>query len=359
MRYAWVATEILTGRILADLPDLAVSSVKQSIGKYESTTASLPLPTAPEGWLRATLPFGSVLVLLDEAANVPVWGGVVTKRTRNSGDTVELSLATMEAYFDRRYVGNITYAQAEQNGIITDLTNRYIKAGSNGGLPVRVQTLTAGLLRDRTYEDESDKSIYSVMQELSGVEGGPEWTVGWEWQHDPERITPVLYVGTRVGNPATPGLSPNATFEIPGPVTFAELNEEFTTGKGGNDFMAVSTADADVRPQSDHIIVLDLLRPTLEERWTPSTSITSKATLNAHAQAKALILAGGTNTLSLASVTQNAPRLGVEWGIGDDIGYVVNSPAFPGGISGVVRAIGWQLDFGNPETITPILQGSE
>jgi hypothetical protein len=123
--------------------------------------------------------------------------------------------------------------------------------------------------------------------------------------------------------------------------------------------MAVSTADADVRPQSDHIIVPDPQRPTLEERWTPSTSITSKTTLNAHANATAAILAGGTNTLSLASVTEKAPRLGVDWNIGDDIGYVVNAPAFPGGIEGVVRAIGWQLDLGNPEIITPILQGSE
>ena len=359
MGYAWVATEILTGRILADLPDLSVGTVKQSLGKYESTTATLPVPTAPEDWLRATMPFASVLVLLDETANVPVWGGVVTKRVRSSDDTVELSLATVEAYFDRRYVGDTTYTQAEQNSIVSDLTNRYIKAGSNGGLPVRIQTLTAGALRDRTYEDESDKSIYSVLQELSGVEGGPEWTVGWEWQHDPERITPVLYVGTRVGNPVTPGLAPNAVFEIPGPVTFAELDEEFTSGKGGNDFMAVSTADADVRPQSDHIVVPDPLRPTLEERWTPSTSITSKTVLNAHANAKAAILAGGTNTLALSSVTEKAPRLGVDWGIGDDIGYVVHSPAFPGGIEGVVRAIGWQLDLGAPNIITPILQGSE
>jgi hypothetical protein len=284
---------------------------------------------------------------------------------------VSLSLATLEAYFDRRYVGDSPYTNVGQNAIVADLVAKYIVTGSNGGIPLRVENVdgNAGTLRTRTeYTDISDKTIYSVLTELYGVEGGPEWTIGWEWQHNPERITPVLYVGSRIGAAAPAGLAPNAVFQAPGAVSELELQEDYSASNAGNDFMATSTASADDRPQSDHVVVPDPDRPTFERRWTPSTSITDVGTLNQHAQAMAALQAGGTNTLSLTAVVQDGVRLGTDWGIGDDIGYVIGGidssgqdmvPGFPGGSTGVARAIGWQLDFGPVDHVTPILQGAD
>lgn len=366
MTYTWLATEMKTGIVIADLPCLEVSTIKKTLGKYDTTSATLPLPAAPENWLRATLHGGSRLICLDMSAGVeeglPIWGGWVTRRPRNLGDTLELSLATDEQYLDRRFVGDSPYTNVGQNTIATDMFENYIAVGSNGGLPIRVVNLdgNAGTLRTRTeYTDISDKSIYSVLSELAGVDGGIEWTIGLEWQHDPERITLVAYLGSRVGNQLTPGLEPNAVFESPGDVSEAELLEDYSSDNSGNDFMAVSSASADTRPQSDHVIVDDPDRPTFEFRFTPSTSITDVGILNDHARSKAALLGGGLSTLSLKSAVKNAPRLGLDWGIGDDIGYVIGDgvPAFPGGTSGVVRATGWQLDFGDIDTVTPIVQG--
>lgn len=364
--YSWVATEVLTGEIIADLRDLQVERVKLSLGRYESATAELPLPTAPEDWERATLHGATNLILLrdnpdDPTRGIPVWGGMVSKRNRNSGDLIPMTLATLEAYFDRRYVGDEEFVQVGQNIIVKTMVEKYIATGSNGGLPIRVQIVNGGdgKLRDRTYTDTSDKSIYSVLSDLSGVEGGPEWTVGWEWQHSPERITPVLYVGDRIGNPVTEGLSANASFEIPGPVTEVSMDEDYSAGHGANDVMAVSTADGNERPQSDHIVTADPSRPTFEFRWTPSTSITSKDTLNSHASAGAVALANGQTSVSLSATSLAAPAVGVEWSLGDDIGYAIGSgavvPAFPGGRDGVARAIGWELTLGGSPTVTPIL----
>lgn len=369
MGFHWVATKMTTGEIVADLPDLQVDSVKAQIASYQTTSAVLPLVSAPENWMRATMHGATVLNAIDEDSDVPVWGGFITRRPRTLDDTLSLSLATLEAYADRRFVGDETYTATDQNVIVTDLVENYLASGSNGGIPIRVEVVGGpGMARDREYTDISDKTIYSVLTELYGVINGPEWTIGWEWKHNPERITPVLYVGSRIGVAATPGLAPNAVFQAPGAVSELELREDYSADNAGNDFMATSTASADERPQSDHVVVADPDRPTFERRWTPSTSIVDVATLNQHAQSMAALQGGGTNTLTLSAVVQDGVRLGTDWGIGDDIGYVIGGtdsssrdtvPAFPGGSTGVARAIGWQLDFGSVDMVTPILQGAD
>ncbi|TFD80719.1 hypothetical protein E3T54_02970 [Cryobacterium sp. Sr8] len=379
---SWVSTDAQTGVILADLPLLEVDSVKSTIGRYESTMANLPLPGAPVDWQRATLEGASNLILLSQSTDksgqpvgesVPIWGGMVTRCSPNESDLVPLSLATLESYFDRRYVGDETFVGVGQNVIVATLVDKYVKAGAKPGLPIRVAYTGAGTLRDRTYADQDDKTIYSVLSDLMGVEGGPEWTVGWEWQHNPERITPVLYVGDRIGRAVTPGLGAAATFEMPGPVTAFSLDRDYSAGRGANDVMAVSTADGNTRPQSPRQVAANTSRPTFEFRWTPSTSITNVSTLTGHARAALTILANGPKPLTMSAAIDGAPELGTDWSIGDDIGFAIGGleddpanpggresvPAFPGGFAGVARAIGWELSLTGVPTVTPTLASTE
>jgi len=400
---SWVAVDARTGLIVEDLPGLVVGSVRQTIGRYESATASLPLPTAPGEWLSATRPGAVCMVLLSQAVDglgnhvgesVPVWGGMVTRRPRTEADTVEMSLSTLEAYFDRRYVGDETFVGVGQNAIVSALVGKYAADGVRPGIPIRVQMSGAGTVRDRTYLDRDDKTLYSVLTELMGVDGGPEWSVGWEWQHNPERLTPVLYVGARIGRAVTAGLAPAATFDIPGPVTTVVVDEDYSAGKGANDVMAVSSATGDVRPQSPRQVTSDTSRPTFELRFTPSTSITQVATLTGHALSALALVADGARTVALSAAEAYAPKLGTDWVIGDDIGFAIGGlsspeprrvssddlfvdtftdrfgssgtvtvapapvdlvPAFPGGMSGVARAIGFEMTLGGVAMITPIL----
>jgi len=399
----WVATDLKTGLLLADLPDLMVDSVKASLGRYESASAALPLPTAPEHWQRATLEGASVLNLLSDG--MPVWGGMVTEPNLSESDTVDLSMATLEAYLDRRYVGDETFVGVGQNVIVKTLVEKYAVIGENGGVPFRVQFTTAGngALRDRTYMDADDKTLYSVLSDLMGVDGGPEWTVGWEWQHNPERITPVLYVGDRIGRAVPAGLGPASTFEMPGCVSSFVLARSYANGRGANSVMAVSTASADVRPQSPRQLSTDTTRPTFEYRYTPSTSITAVSTLTDHAVAALAILANGSAVIALSAEVGSAPVLGVDWSIGDDIGFSIGGleddprvryvttlsgadiftdvfhdilgfgtppivtavkvntegrdtvPAFPGGLVGIARNIGWEMTLSDTPMVTPTL----
>jgi hypothetical protein len=342
------------------------------------------------------------MILLDSDVVNPLWGGLVTQRTRGSGDTVDLALATLESYFDRRFVGDVTYPATGQNAIVADIVTKYVATGALGGIPIRVvQVGGAGTLRDRTYLDADDKTVYSCLTELAGVIGGPEWTIEWEHQSSPERYTPVLYVGARIGTPVMAGLAPAAVFDLPGCVTDATYIEDYSAGKGANSVIASSSGVAGARPQSPAQIAVDDGRPTYEARFAPSTDITLTATLTDHAARMLSSVAQGSTALTLSAAVAAAPKLGTDWVLGDDVGYSIGGleadprarwtpgysdafsdiftdifggtptgvmvktlvnpngrdsvPAFHGGLSGVARCYGWDLSLGVTQIITPIL----
>lgn len=369
--YSWLSVEALTGRVIAELPDLECGSVSKQIGDVTTATATYPLTARrPENWQRALLEGGSAFVLVDdERPDVVPWGGMVLRTTPDETDKVPVSLATYESYLGRRFVGDVDYDQTSAVDIIVDLLQRFVLTGSNGGIPMRIQVegSSRGIVVDQYYQDSADKTVLSALQTLSSLEGGPEWTISWESLDSGQTFTPVFRVsGTQLGNRVPAGLSPAATFEIPGPVSGVSLDRDYTDGNGANDVMATSTASGTARPQSTHVVVPDLQRPTFELRFTPDTDVDDDDVLQSHAQSMAAEVSAGTQTLALKSAVQDAPRLGIDWLEGDDIGYVVGGfdrhgvdtvPAFPGGITGTVRAVGWVLDLEGVQQVTPVLEG--
>ncbi len=348
----WLSCSALTGRVIADLSDLSVSSVGVTLCDYWTGSATLPIPSAPPDWQRATMPMASYLVLLDDEE--PIWGGWVTARESTEADTVSLSITSFETYLDRRYVGDVTYSQVEQCGIISDLVARFVAAN---GPALIVEPHAGATRRDRTYTSDSDKTVLSVLQELSGVDGGPEWTTSWRHLTDPERYVPVLEIRDRIGISPPTGLGPAATFELPGSVIKFTRTEDWSGGAAANHVIATSTADGDVRPESAPQIAADPDRPRLEYRWSPSSSITKQATLNAHAKQALAVMRDGATAIALTAIMAAAPRLGRTWSIGDDIGYAVDCPAWTG--SGIARAIAWEIGLDGPETVIPILATDE
>ena len=368
----WVAVSLTDGSLISDLPLLSVESVGASMGRYETSTASLPIASgkAPADWVRATKPKVSALILLDDnpldvAHGIPVWGGMVNRRDRSHQETVQLDLITIEGYFDQRYVGDVTFAGVPECTIIEELVEAYAADGSNGGIPIRVQQVgDLGQARDREYLDSYDKTLYSAIRDLAGVIDGPEWYVGWEWQYSPDRLTPVLYVGDRVGTSVAEGLAPVAVFDVPGAGTEFDLVEDYGIGRGANDVMATSSGEGDSRPQSSHMLFADPERPTFELRFSPSSSIKEISTLDGHAEARLQSTRRGTTSIAISANLKAAPRLGVDWGIGDEVGVAVGGiafdgtetvPSIPGGIEGRGRVAGWKRSLMEPQTITPLI----
>lgn len=354
MTLSYVSINANDGSIIADLPTLIIGgALKRTIGRAETQTATLPLKGAPENWAAATREKATFLIALNEA-EAPIWGGMVTEQTTTHKSGVELALTTAEDYFADRWVGDETFTGISQNNIVKTLVEKYAKTGTKPGLPIRVQFLPgADPLRDRAYLDADDKTLSSVLEELSGVIGGPEWTIGWEWNAG--KITPVLYVGERLGAAAPAGLNPGAQFYLPGNVEDAKLVKSFKRGQGANDVMATSSGAGGARPQSPRQTNAGDLRPTIEYRWSPSSSITNIGTLTAHAQRALSGMRDGTVALSITATRKKRPILGQEWDLGDDIGFDLTGPAWPKGITGTARVLSIEL---TDTTVTPVLDVS-
>lgn len=359
MALSWVSVDANDGSVIADLPTLRVDGpLKATLMRYESQTASLPMDQAPPNWRVATRKGGAFLVALgepdeSEPRGLPLWGGMVIRRNRKVGAGAAMSLVTAEGWLDRVFIGDEPFTQTPQNTIVKTLVEKYVKTGTKRGLPIRVEIVGGtGAKRDKaTWTDKSDKTLYSALQDFSGIIGGPEWTIGWEWVDD-RTLGLVFYVGDRIGSPAPTGLNPAAQFHLPGSVTDAELVEGYGADEGANDVMAVSTGTEDARPQSPHQTNTTDLRPRFEHRWTPETDIKDVATLTAHAQRALAAMKDGSLALSITANREEAPALNRDWRLGDDIGFDIESPEFPDGLTGTARAVGWEL---TDTTITPLI----
>lgn len=377
MPLQWVATDMRTGQIIADLPDLtAKGPLKATLGRYEALQVELPIggvgkAAPPKNWLRATEKGAAVLNALDADTGTPLWGGFVNQRTRGEGDLCALALVTMDGYFDRRYVGTVAYTAADPNFIVADLVNRYCLDGASGknGIPIRCQYSTgAGTPRTQGFFDYNDLTVYSALTTLMALLGGPEWTVGWE-QLTTTTITPVLYVGgtggsNRVGSTAPIGLTPNAQFSLPGSVITAQLVEDYSSGKGATTVTATSSGQGIARPTSGPYSVTDNTRPTFEYRFSPTQNQLIATSLATHAQQAISVIGGGISAVTITADLTTSPGLNSDWFLGDDIGYQLGGidqngldivPGFPGGLQGVGRAIGVELTDQATPTISPIL----
>lgn len=357
---SWVSVNALDGSIIADLPGLLFAgkdnkgALKRTIGRYETQTALMPFDGAPSNWETATRNKAVFLVALTDAVEneprgLPVWGGFVTGQEPDETAYLPLEMVTAEDYLNDRFVGDETFYTWPQNDIVEYLVNKY---AATDGIPIRVVKLPgANPVRGRTYLDADDKTLYAVLDELSGINEGPEWTIEWEWV-DERKLGLVLYVGARIGSPAPAGLGPSSWFHLPGNVEKVKLTKSYKRGEGANDVMAVSSGTADARPQSAHWAQEGDGRPKIEFRWTPSTSITEIATLSAHARRASFAMAEGTLALSITATRDETEP----FSLGDDVGFDLTAPAWPDGISGVARAIGVEI---TNTTITPILDATD
>ena len=363
MGYQWVATELLTGVQICDLNDLVTDQVLDTIGRYEIVNATLPIPTAPPEWERATMEGATAYYLLADNPGggqpLIVWCGYIVDAQRDETDSISITLSTYPGYFDARYTGTRTYSQTGQNDIVADLIANCVADGPVGGIPITVEYVTAGAgkLHDQSYADSDDKTVYSALQDMMAWDGGPEWWVGGVW--DGQMLKPVLYVGDRIGSAADAD-GPNATFDLPGNSMSFQQIRSFAQGKGANAVMAYSSGQGDTRPQSPVQTIADPDRPTFEYRWTPSTSILDQDTLTGYAVAAVAAMHNGAQSLTQSAIADQpeTPAYRVDWGLGDDVGFDIHTPSFPYGFSGTMRVLGMQLTLDNTRVITPVFLGS-
>lgn len=367
---------MVDGSVITELPGLDVPTVGVTLCDSWSGQATLTLDdSTPSEWRRATAGKAAYLVLLDCDQPDPIWGCIVTSRPRTSADSLEMSVATVESYFGSRYVIDLTYTDDEQCGLVEDLVTQCVLTARTAAPtpPAMIIEAAAGsTTRHREYLASESRTVLAALQELASVEGGPEWTIGWRHLSSPERYVPVLRVADRIGSPKPADMpSAAAVFEMPGCVTDFMLSDDWTDGRAANAVTATST-DESANVISATRVYEDPDRPTLEYRYTPSSSITEITTLQQHAEKALSIMQDGAQALALTAAVDSAPRLGLDWDIGDDIGWSLACrsvspgrmiPGDPGSawipVSGVDRCIGFEATTSGVLTVTPILATRE
>ena len=344
--FQFLAVSLTSGIVLAEFPDLQVSKLSYRFEEVTSETVMLPWRNVPSNWDEATIPYG-VAILLVRGSTV-LWGGIVVKRERTlQGEGLTLTVVTVEHYFDSVYVKDHVYSNRDQCEIVKDLVSSTLK---DHRFMLSVETSPSSIRRDRTYEESSDKTLLSVLQELSNVQNGPEWCTSWRVVDG--RYVPVLTVADRIGS-----VTPVTTFDESVMTAFRVL-EDYTAGYGANMVWTVGDTTGESQLRSDMMVAEQSYRPVVEHVVRPSSSITQKETLNAHASASLQQLRDGTNTMSMTLSLLAAPILYEEWKPGDVVAWTVSDDdgRFAGFDHGEARVVGYDIDFSGVWTITPVLQ---
>jgi len=349
----WLACDLVTGDIIEELRALAPSgALSRRLGTHTALSASLPLAGAPVGWQECTLPGRTLLVA---ATTTPVWAGIVLSRRRGSGPTCSLGAATPEVYMDRRYTRDHTWRQVDETSVIA--------AGLLGdvavdGIGLTIDAPASGRLRDRTYADAEDRTVLSALEDLMGVEGGPEWEIAPRWRDSAQTsVELVARVRPRIG--VQPDV-PAAVFDLPGCVIDYEQSESYEQGKGSTVTRATGSGEGSTRVVSADMTATALLAsgwPRYDHRWTPSTSIVEQSTIDAHARAALALMASGSSVWTVRARASAAPALGTDWDLGHTIRLQVqpgHSDGHPDGVDVVARAWGWEWD-PTADIVTPIL----
>lgn len=344
--FQFLAVSLTSGTVLAEFSDLQASRLSYRFEETTSETMMLPWRNIPSNWGEATVPYGTAILLV--RGSTVLWGGIVVKRERAlQGEGLSLTVATVEHYFDSVYVRDHVYSNQDQCEIVKDLVSSTLK---DHRFMLSVEASPSSIRRDRTYEADSDKTLLSVLQELSNVQNGPEWCTSWRASDG--GYLPVLTVADRLGS-----VNPVTTFDESVMTAFRVL-EDYTAGYGANMVWAVGDTTGEGRLRSDTMVAEQSYRPVVEHVVRPSSSITRKETLNAHASSSLRRLRDGTNTMSMTLSLLSAPIVYEEWRPGDVVAWTVadNDGRFAGFDHGEARVVGYDIDFSGVWTITPTLQ---
>lgn len=338
----WLACDLVTGRIIAELPEVT-GTFSRILGAYTSSSLTVPIPTSGPAALGdvvygATQPGRSLIVAV--VNDVPTWGGVVL--TRAGGTDAQLSLAcvTLEGYLEHRYVADHAWTQQDQASVIA--AGLLVDANTQG-VGLVLDAPASGVLRDRAYTARDNTTVYQRLRELSAVDGGPEWTIDLDWTSSAQTaVTKLARVRNRIGVPSP---APSAIFESTADAAVRyTFVEDYTSGKGANHVVAYSSGEGEDQPESAPASDVRTGWPRWELRYSPSTSITDPAVLNAHAKAELARRLHGARTWQLEARWNASPRLNVDWALGDDVAWLLTGHRHPAGVSGQGRVVGWELD---------------
>lgn len=362
MELEWWSVDFKTGQRFGQVQVQSSGKLSKFLSMGTETTVAVrcshdgvELP----GWDEATQKRRKMLVAIDAETRHIVWGGLIRRRTSDDGPWVQCSLDSLERYFNRRYINSIL------SRVDTDVAQ--IAADALAPIvadldPLEVDAKMTGTTVSVYYDTNDNKRVGSLLDDLSALAGGIEWTVDLEWSdaaHSQMRY--VVRIAPRLG---TPGGVAATQWTMPGCVTGFQFIEDDGEETGANDTLAVSSGEGESKPRSTRYEATDLLtsEARFERRFTPATSITETSTLDQYAEADHAATREGLTQLTITANLDAAPRVNLDWWMGDDIDVALTCDRFPRrlgsdgfwepGYTRRLRTVGWELDL-DTRTVVP------
>lgn len=364
--HTWHAVDLVTGERGPQLEMQARGTVSRIIGEATDTQASVLCWDQQNGrempgWRDWTVPGRKMAVLVDDD-DLPVWGGMFLRRIPDETIWVPVTMATLEHYFDRRYIGP-GYILDDEATIAEQMILNTMAAD---GIPFTIAATATGFSREFASDGAEDKTVMSVLTDIMKF-GTMEFTVDLAWTDINHTTLEFIFrVGPRIGTTEIGGLPPGGSpqpvrFEHPGSIISFQVAEDYTKGTGANDVLALSSGEGPARPQSAYAVDLSGGWVRYERRFTPSTNITSPDVLDAYATARLTSDRTGLTQPTFVANLDTAPKLGTDWHLGDDVTVVITAPAYPEqvisaqrfpGYEKTVRIVKWAIDL-DARTLTP------
>ncbi|MEW1700364.1 hypothetical protein [Streptomyces sp. NPDC091278] len=185
--YRYCTVHALTGEVLArDLPmsDVEFGPALSAAGSFQGTVA----PRLAH-LVRSQLAAGTTLLVVERDRQA-LWGGIIW-RGLPAGSALSVEASGPGSYPFQRYDlhGNLggrgPYVHADPCRVIRDAWD-YLQQQPDGNLRVAVDATTSSA-KVGTPADPYDvpwweeSSLGSVIEDMTAVEGGPEWTEGISW----------------------------------------------------------------------------------------------------------------------------------------------------------------------------------
>jgi len=362
--YRYWACDLRTGNKIAQLPLAPSGPLPERICDVSTAqfTCDHAAVLADGGDFIGSVTPGRTVIVVEreyegDSVSDILWAGIVTVVQVGSSPQARLNCATIPYYLTRRYVGTHTYlaGPGDTDGqIITDLLGDAAAEGI--GLVLDVNCPTVRAVRYRSIDH---KTVLQALNELSALDGGPEWTVSTRWVDATRTSVDFVFVArTRLGWAG----DPNARFDFPGCINEYTIDYDYSEGHGANHIVGVNPAGAESVPARDE-------QGITSQGWARwQQGIATSGDLNAAGLAgvarEALAhRARGQVTNELKVSMSRGPQYGRDVSLGDNVLWFVEqpapgtqpaSPAHPNGHQEVIRMIGIDLDIPG-DTYTPAL----
>ncbi len=377
-RYTYLFCDLLTDRILAELPvqNVEYSTELNGIGAFRGTIALSP-QTAGLKPMDATIPDKTALYV--DRDGVIMWAGIIwTRRPLAAANGqiwgMEVQGAEFASYWQHRTVNqllstdynvlvangaNTAYVPVgqrmydDQTWIVWSLL-RYAEADPSGAGSIHVDTnplvSPTGLTRVRTYDPAQRPDIFGLIKQLSEVDGGFDWGIECGWSPGGTRYRRWQVYYPRRGRSAS---ATGFTFQFGpgGNIVLPDWPEDGTQqanratafGSGQGQDVVIGIAESPDQWAAGYPLL---------ERTATYDGVTQPTTIQAHAQADLYAHAQATTTPTFTVLADVDPVLG-SYTVGDSALFAIDpGPYYPDGRVQELRIVSIKVTVtGGPETV--------